>query len=359
MRLNFRTDIWHSSETFYIAKIGNYFINFKTPVKSDTLHAPRQKRFRIDYKGNILDFERMSEEQIKSYFNDKEEQARQNAAGLRHRNEGTIRCRYSYIESNEKMMESLERIRKKKKENRRSFESNHYTAYRVPSNSNCESANNYLNNNNFQPNPEEILIVYVHGGGLFTSGSTTCECYLRTIVDNLAGIPILSIDYSLTVPFPIPVQEVLDVYLWTLSRGKDVKEALGFNPKKIVLSGDSCGSLYGLSAIIAINELNRKLTDKIPLPSAIVWAYPCVSISNLVPSEGLIVFESLIGLQAILIMISIYAANLSTNGDFKKIENCKVVFFTFYFKFNFSLFHSLQKVNYFKKSLLKIKTQLN
>lgn len=54
-------------------------------------------------------------------------------------------------------------------------------------------------------------------------GATSCEIYLRDIVNELCGMPILAVDYSLACPFPVSNQEVLDVYLWLFSGKKEVK----------------------------------------------------------------------------------------------------------------------------------------
>ena len=88
-------------------------MNIKVPVKSVTLRVPKQSRFSLDYLGNILDFHHMTDDEVKAYFNDETEQDRQHSPGLRHRNKETIRCRYSYIESRGKALESLERIKKR------------------------------------------------------------------------------------------------------------------------------------------------------------------------------------------------------------------------------------------------------
>lgn len=97
-----------------IKKFANYFVNRKVPVKSVTLNLPRQKRFRITYTGKILDLHNMKDDEIESYLNDEEEKNRQQAPGFRHRNRETIKCRYSYITSEDKIKASLERIKKDK-----------------------------------------------------------------------------------------------------------------------------------------------------------------------------------------------------------------------------------------------------
>lgn len=163
-------------------------------------------------------------------------------------------------------------------------------------------------------------------------------------MNSLGGVNCLAIDYSLTVPYPVPLQEVLDVYLWALSGGADVEEKLGFQPKKIVLAGDSGGGYFTCCLTIVLNELIKMLSsskaggnlnglanghlnevkDPYPIPSlplSLVTAYPAFSISNFAPSKTLFTLESLVEIHAFMLIISIYGANVSTIGDFKKIEN--------------------------------------
>ena len=172
-------------------------INFGVPVHSETVNVPRQKRFRLDCKGNILDFEAMTEEQIAAYFDDETEQARQNSPGLRHRNGETVKCRYSYIRSKEKIAESLERIKNKTKPTLKVLK--YYTARVSPDR---QRVSDEINNNyetkecsnleaDFEvlgdpkddhpqqndrlleelgPNPERVLLIWIHGGGLLTQG---------------------------------------------------------------------------------------------------------------------------------------------------------------------------------------------
>lgn len=176
----------------------------------------------------------------------------------------------------------------------------------------------------------------------------------------LGGISALSVDYSLTVPYPIPLQELLDVYLWLFSGAEEVKAKLGYHPRQIILSGDSGGAFLALTLTIALNELNKMLAKSIgqtndilesnlndtlnetlngalnrnlnrtlnglkvehpvPLPVAIVGAYSLFSLTNLAPSVGIQSVESLVCSQVVALIHSVYGAGMSTCGDFKRIE---------------------------------------
>lgn len=325
--------VWHMTENRLVAGSTSYLVNRKVPVKSETFSVPRQKRFVLDYKGNILDFNRMSKTEIDAYYSDEIEQERQNAPGRRHRNgPDAVQCRFTYIISKDKATEGLERIKKENKKldlkvlkyhTARISPEKGRTNGEINNNSNAKGATNKV-----EINPEKKLVIHIHGSGFMSTGVLSCDVYLKKVANNLGGIPILNIGYSLAVPYPVPMQEVLDVYLWVLSGGADVEKRLGFLPKKIVLSGDSCGAYYALVLSILVNELNKMLKSEpnhlaIPLPIAIVAAYPTISISNATPSKLLAAFEFLDETHLCMLMVSVYGANVSTIADFKRIEHSK------------------------------------
>lgn len=356
-----------------MSKFVNYLINRKIPVKSVTIRIPKQYRFRLHYKGDFLDFEQMTNDEIESYFNDEHEQERQNSPGKRHRNREAIECRYTYITSKEKVIESLDQIKnttttfkKMKMFSARKLHENE--TKRFPPNNEVERLNIYetkdfvkkklklknqkiknadysgprysdhlidkefkeipLQNGNslvatdeFDLNPEKVLVIYIHGGGFITQGPRSCEIFLRDIVNRLGGVPILGVHYSLTVPFPVATQEILDVYLWALSRKGDVKETLGFHPKKIIIFGDSAGGYYGVSLAIMLNELNKKFALKLPLPNSIVLCYPVLGLTTNTPSRALSPLEPLIAFQPLFLVLAMFGSNACTNGDFRELEN--------------------------------------
>lgn len=175
------------------------------------------------------------------------------------------------------------------------------------------------------------------GGAFLTMGAKSYEMFIRKLVNQLGGIRILAIDYSLTVPYPVPMQEILDVYLWLLSGREEVKQMLGFHPKKIILAGDSCGGFFALTLTIVLNELNKMLAKRNgfsndpfswPLPTSIFSAFGVLSFSNLSPSLIMAVLEPIIETNLILIVAGLVGANVWCEGDFKRIENSK--FLTFF-----------------------------
>ena len=323
----------------------SYFFNFWLPVRSKWLYLPKQARFRLDYRGNILDFDRMSEQEKDAYMADEVEQERQRSPGLRHRNHGTIRCRYSQITSKTKILESQERIRKRTRFTPKVLK--YQTARKCSEAERNDEINNNLrtetgsvpsrdseSSKDFHSNPEGKLVLYVHGGAFFTQGAESSEMYTHRILNELGGINILAIDYSLTVPYPVPLQELLDVYLWLFSGKPEVKKMLGFHPKKIILAGDSVGAFFGITLCIVLNELNKMLRKSdqvnglaatsycppVPLPISIVSSYGVLSFSKMFISLILNGLDPMIEAHLLMIITAMYGANVSCNGDFKRVE---------------------------------------
>ncbi|RWS02320.1 hormone-sensitive lipase-like isoform X2 [Dinothrombium tinctorium] len=124
----------------------------------------------------------------------------------------------------------------------------------------------------------DTLVLHMHGGGFVALSPDSHEIFLRHWASNIGGVPILSVDYTLKVEYPIALQEVLDVYLWCVSGEPNVKKMLGFNPKKIVLCGDSAGGLLGITLCTVLCDI-RKICEQnneyvnLPFPSSFIGIY--------------------------------------------------------------------------------------
>lgn len=173
--IDYPFSVWNLTEGFVFSKLFNYFVNRKIPVQSRTIHIPMQNRFRLDCKGNILDLDNLSSEEVDAYLNDECEVERRRAPGKRHRNRETIKCRYSFINGRKKVIESLEKIRNKKINRLNSFRVlNYHTACRTPDINNNETNNNLEINKDthfeiddekdLEINSAKTLVIYIHGG---------------------------------------------------------------------------------------------------------------------------------------------------------------------------------------------------
>jgi epsilon-lactone hydrolase len=108
--------------------------------------------------------------------------------------------------------------------------------------------------------PEKV-IMYVHGGG-YVSGS--CSDH-RGIISKFAantGVKCLLFEYRLAPehPFPAALEDSVFVYEWLLSAG--------FQPRQILIAGESAGGGLCLATLLALKE------RKLPMPVAAVAISP-------------------------------------------------------------------------------------
>lgn len=75
-----------------------------------------------------------------------------------------------------------------------------------------------------------------------------------------------------------------------------------------------------MNLCVVLNELNRKFKLKIPLPSSLVLCYPIFGITLMTPSRSLSLLEPLIAFSPLMLVVSLFGASISTNGEFKKLE---------------------------------------
>lgn len=151
----------------------------------------------------------------------------------------------------------------------------------------------FLQDSTFGASPKDSLVIHLHGGGYIALRPKCHEMYLRRWASRLKGVPILSIDYSLSPKnrFPIAIQEILDVYLFLVSNSDHVIDLIGFKPKNIVLFGDSAGSNLSICLMNILNDMNEQILnnqplknetpknmapkiESIPYPSALFLPYP-------------------------------------------------------------------------------------
>jgi len=106
-------------------------------------------------------------------------------------------------------------------------------------------------------------MLYLHGGG-YVLGSMRTHRVMLAHLARAAGIKVLGLEYRLAPenPFPAPVEDALAAYRWLLNRGYD--------PKRIVLAGDSAGGGLVVSAMVAMRYVGE------PLPAAGVCISPWV-----------------------------------------------------------------------------------
>ena len=137
------------------------------------------------------------------------------------------------------------------------------------------------------------LIVFIHGGGFITMTAESYVPALQPLV-RVTGATVVNIEYSLSpqVKYPVALQECLDVYLNLVSSNPFI----GFNPKKIILMGDSAGGNLATAMSIILAEIREKQISSgevlTSLPNGLNLIYPLASpcIGHLFSSRAFIDF---------------------------------------------------------------------
>jgi len=99
----------------------------------------------------------------------------------------------------------------------------------------------------YRPNLDEGagLLVYLHGGGWVLGSLDTHDHVARALADE-SGCAVLSLDYRLAPehPFPAGLEDAFAAAAWAY----DHAEALGCDPERLAVGGDSAGA--NLAAVV-------------------------------------------------------------------------------------------------------------
>ncbi|XP_054461694.1 lipase, hormone-sensitive a isoform X2 [Anoplopoma fimbria] len=143
------------------------------------------------------------------------------------------------------------------------------------------------------------LLIHFHGGGFVAQTSRSHENYLRTWSKEL-GVPILSVDYSLSpeAPFPRALEECFYAYCWALNNC----HLLGSTAERVCLAGDSAGGN------LCITVSMKAICTGIRVPDGIMAAYPATLLTtDASPSRLLTLIDPLLPLGVLTKCINAYA----------------------------------------------------
>jgi epsilon-lactone hydrolase len=108
---------------------------------------------------------------------------------------------------------------------------------------------------------QDTVILHLHGGG-YVIGGIDSHQMMCSVMAKRTGLNLLLPEYRLAPEFPFPaaLEDVQKSYRWLLSQG--------YQPEKIIISGDSAGGGLAVSTVLALREANM------PLPAALVCISP-------------------------------------------------------------------------------------
>jgi acetyl esterase len=122
----------------------------------------------------------------------------------------------------------------------------------------------------------EAAILFMHGGGCVIGDLDTHDVLCRTLCHD-TGATVFSLDYRLAPehPFPAAVDDTVAALIWLSREGP----ALGLDPRRIAVAGDSAGG--GLAAV-ALHETRGRLAAPVRAQALI---YPALDLRGRLPSR--------------------------------------------------------------------------
>lgn len=115
------------------------------------------------------------------------------------------------------------------------------------------------------PQKDKVLL-YIHGGGFISGSCLTHRMHVSKFA-NECNLKSLVFDYRLAPehPFPAALEDCITAYKWLLNQGYD--------PKNIIIGGESAGATLTLSLLLALKD------NYIMLPKAAFSISPITDLS--------------------------------------------------------------------------------
>ena len=119
-----------------------------------------------------------------------------------------------------------------------------------------------LFNQRDNPDRPENLMIHIHGGGFISMSSGSHQNYTRLWAKLMPKTVVCSLDYRLAPEsrFPAQLDDCWQAYYWIVL---NCEKVFGFNPKKIIMVGDSAGGNLILSLTLMTIERGFRKPDGI------------------------------------------------------------------------------------------------
>ncbi|XP_053212299.1 uncharacterized protein LOC128395838 [Panonychus citri] len=139
--------------------------------------------------------------------------------------------------------------------------------------------------------PNGTVIIHIQGGGFMVDAHAVHASYIKSWLPQLSGAIVVNIDYSLSVRYPVALQEIVDSILWLVSPNNitEIATTLQFIPDNLIILGDSCGGYLGLAACAVLRDIKDLAPGQITVfPSSLVCLSPVMAPVNLNYSPSLL-----------------------------------------------------------------------
>lgn len=119
-------------------------------------------------------------------------------------------------------------------------------------------------------------LVFVHGGGWIYGDLDSHDATCRYLAEQ-AQVRVVSVDYRLApeAPFPAALDDVVAAWRWVNQHA----QALGMDPDRIAIGGDSAGG--NLAAVVA----QQAVSGDVPAPAFQLLIYPATDFSTVATSR--------------------------------------------------------------------------
>lgn len=124
--------------------------------------------------------------------------------------------------------------------------------------------------------PTGPAIVFFHGGGFVICDVETHDSLCRRLAD-ASGLPLLSVDYRLApeAPFPAQLDDGEAAVRWAI----DHAGALGLDPSRLLLAGDSAGGYMAVALAARLNA-ERVNAEQPRAVAGLVLLYPLLELDD-------------------------------------------------------------------------------